>query len=190
MGQVQNVIPFRKIDRLDDVKNRYLVWVQLKSGVTVKGELYETRSDSIRIWKWQAGTGSQRLTWSDPIIQPTSIAIAEIASVKIRKNGSVIKGMFLGMSIGIPLGVITGLLTWTKPPCNQPAYDPCSRNDDVIFLFFNGVGGGVLGGVAGFTLGAMIGSTAKEFKVEGNPAQFDIFRNKFNVTSRELKVYR
>ena len=157
----KKIVLFRNIANMAMIlegKKRYIARVMLKNSEKLHGELIRTTQDSISI----------RNTLN---FQRTTKGVSEIKSIRIRRRRAIGKAIGICAGAGAFLG---GFISYTQgcPLSTIFCHDLGNESD---------AGGGVLiGGVAGVLAGAAIGlALGKEFKIEGNQAQFDLFANEF-----------
>jgi hypothetical protein len=100
-----------------------------------------------------------------------TIAYQNLSEIKIRRKGSVGRGILIGAISGMVLGGVVGLATYQKPTTY------CQDNPFCITMDFgpgyNALAGASVGSVFGAAIGGIIGALAKKtFVIGGN-------RNKF-----------
>jgi len=143
-----------------------IVRVALKSGETLKGVLIRTTRDSLTMQKKIRN------------LPPTSIAASDISSIRIRGKKALWIGLAIGAGTGVVASGITGYASYSPTPY-------CAANPNDLFCFneldqaLNTFAGAVIGGLTGSLVGLAIGSASKEFKIEGDQAQFDLFATEF-----------
>ncbi len=141
-----------------EAQKRYTVFVGLKGGENLKGTLIRTTQDSLSV-----NIGNFRRVFG----------VSEIKSIRIRRKGAVGRGVGFGAGTGAFLGGIIGYASYTPPDCSNSWF--CLDFGPGL----DTIAGGLIGAVGGLLAGALIGSAGKEFKIEGNQAQFDLFANQF-----------
>jgi len=165
----QQAVPYGNIGTIDLIPERhkrYIVRITLNSEEILKGELIRATRDSLTVQKKIRN------------LPPTRVAASEIKSIRIRGKIAVWTGLSIGASTGIVVGGIAGYATYSPT-----SY--CSSNPSSPFCFnelgqgVNTFVGAVIGGLTGSLLGLAIGTANREFIVEGNQAQFDLFANEF-----------
>jgi hypothetical protein len=152
---------------------RHVVLVKLNNGKKITGELIYTTVDTIRV-----------VTTSG--LHPLSFGAAEIKTIRIRRKGSVGRGIGIGAASGFMLGIFIGAASYSPPP-------PCSPNSTPFCLDLdlgpaqNEAVGALIGTAAGTILGAVAGASTKKFDVDGSVSQFQQFALEFK--NQGLKAY-
>ena len=141
------------ITLITEAKKIYVARVKLKSGIWLKGAFIHNLQDSLTLLNMQN-------------FQRIRIAAMDIQSIRISRTGAIGRGIGQGAGTGAILGAI--LMRASSSDCSTF----CLETESAI-------AGGVIGGLIGSLAGAAIGSLSKEFKIEGNQAQFDMFVNEF-----------
>jgi len=158
----RQLIPFRNIAEMkviQDAYKRYVLRVVLKNGRSMKGELIRTMQDS--------------LTMITRNYDRTHLAASEIKFIRIRGKSSLGNAIKIGVGVGVIAGLIIGYESHPIPP--QGCHDPGCFDEIGAAIV-----GGAIGGAVGAAAGALIGlNSSREFKIDGNQAQFDSFANEF-----------
>jgi len=94
----------------------------------------------------------------------------QIRMIKVRRKGSVGKGIGIGAGTGALLGYIIGYSSYEEPDCTGTwfciDYGPETE----------GMAGMTLGILLGGTVGGTIGSSSKKFEINGNQNSFDLIK--------------
>ncbi len=148
-----------------EAQKKYTVFITFKNGEKVKGKLIRTTHDSLSVLN---ALNSKVM----------GIGVSEIKSIRIRKRGSVGIGIGIGAGTGAIIGAIVGAASYKPQDCPSGSifcdvYNPLAE----VYTAMEGAGIGV---VPGLLLGAAVGSAGKEFEIEGNQAQFEVFANKYS----------
>ncbi len=92
----------------------------------------------------------------------------DIEKMKIRKYGSLGRGIGYGALIGAGFGAIVGLVTYQKPAPGNGWFSSLDFGPG-----FNALGGAILGILPGLIIGGIIGSKTMKFNIHGNKERFN-----------------
>jgi hypothetical protein len=92
---------------------------------------------------------------------------ADIDKMKIRKHGSIGRGIVFGALIGVGVGAIVGLATYKKPAPSNGWFTSIDFGPGVSAL-----GGAIFGILPGTIIGGIIGSKKRKFIVNRNRGKF------------------
>ena len=100
---------------------------------------------------------------------PFEVKVSEIKTIRLRRKGSVGRGIAIGAGIGALTGYIIGYATYQEPDCDSGNFFCIDFGPE--FSGFGGMGAGILIGAG---IGALAGGSSKKFEIKGNQNSFEL----------------
>lgn len=149
-------------------KKIYNTWISLNSApFNIKAVLYETKDSSISV-----SSSVVKQDYSTGNFEISNLHINEIETIKIRRKGSVGRGVWIGALAGCALGGIIGLASGDDPP----GIMSFSAEDKAIL-------GGFTGTFFGGGIGAIMGIIKVEIPINGSISNYNNQKNKLRKYS-------
>lgn len=150
---------------IPDTFKIYQVWIKpLDNSATIKGVLYALNDSSIFIsnslLKKDYCSGNY---WAKPIL------VKNVKTLKVRRKGSVGKGALTGILSGAITGIIVGFAAGDDPP-GLFSYDASQK------ATWAGIGFAIIG----VSVGAGIGSSSKNFQIEGRIENYSDIKDRLS----------
>jgi len=149
-------------------KNRlYKTWIKKTNSKTrLVGVLYQVEDGKLQI--------------SENNFDHQVIYAHEIDKIKLRRQGSIGRGVMIGILSGFATGVLIGLMSGNDPPCARPprnsgfggalGYAVCSSFR--MSAAEKALGAGVSLGLVGGIVGAVVGSLQIKIPINGSSEKF------------------
>ena len=147
-----------------DAQKKYTVFVAFINGEKVKGKLIRATQDSLSILN----------ALNSKVVR---MGASEIKSIRVRKKGSICRGIGIGAGAGAIAGALIGYSSREQisQGCSAALYCIAAYSIEYSPV----IADGILGALTGSLLGAGAGSIGKKFQIEGNQVQFELFANEF-----------
>lgn len=150
-SKVQEVFLHQLSDSSKTRKRKYYVWINYKNGVEAsKGRLIRLNDSSILV----------------KIPDTREIVVPDIYDLNYRKQGSVVRGVFIGMGTGIVLGATAGYFIGRGLECIS-FYVGSSSTSTGECAGFYAIPFGFLGFLIGTFIGLAAGLSKKQFMING-----------------------
>jgi hypothetical protein len=146
-------------------KKVYKLKIIDKNESALKGYLISVRDSTLHLNERLDGSGA------------FEVKTDQIKLIKVRRKGSIGKGIAIGAATGGVLGYIIGYASYQEPDCTGTffCFDYGPESD--------GAAGMTLGILIGGTIGGIVGGSSKKFEINGD-------QNSFELIKPELSKYQ